>query len=79
MTSHSLPSQKSGSYVPGPSQSMKCKTMAQVLNRGSPRGLFSLEEVKVNVGSNSADFMYNEDKTRGHKDPAVVLGNGREW
>lgn len=79
MISHSLSSQESGSYLPGPSQSTKCKTMAQVLNRGSPRGLFSLEEVEVNVGSNSADYMYNEHKIRSHRDPAVVLGNGREW
>jgi len=58
---------------------MKCTTMAQVLNRGSPGGLFSLEEVEVNLGSDSVDYMYNEDKIRSHKGPVMVLGNGREW
>lgn len=31
------------------------------------------------MGSNSADYVYNEDKIRNHKDPVMNLGNGREW
>lgn len=68
-----------GSYLPESSQSMKHKTRARVLNRGPPTGLFFLEEVEVNLGSNSADYMYNEDKIRSHKYPVTVLGNGSKW
>lgn len=38
------------------------KTMAQVLNRGSAGGLFSIEEVEVHLGPNSTNCVYNEDK-----------------
>lgn len=69
MTSHSFLSCQSDSYLPEPTQSMKGQTVAQVLKRG----LFSLEEGEVYLGSNLGDYIYSEDKIRSHKVPGMVL------
>lgn len=66
----------SASYRPELNRSRTCETLAQVLNRGSARGIFSTEVMEVNSGLSSADSVHNEEKIRSHEDPGMVPVSG---
>lgn len=39
------------------------------------KGTSSIEEVTVDLGLNSANCVYSEEKLRSHKDPVMVPGD----
>lgn len=66
---------RSASYLPEPQQSTEVQDKGPSFEQRVTQGTSSIEEVTVDLGLNSANCVYSEEKLRSHKDPVMVPGD----